>query len=175
MNSGNMWMDGLWAALAVLVPLIFLLVIILSKNRYTSSRSTKKVINHKVTGSVSPGLMEDLMNNKPLGGVYLLPKGAILPFTSAEPIDDGTMESLDALSDWYVSQEAIRFLLYALEREDWKREFSEWESTLEETLLIAKRAVEKDKLRKSLRVIEGGLSDNVTSGDFGATEKEDDS
>ncbi len=129
---------------------------------------------HKMTGSVSGDLMDDLLNNKPLGGVYLLPKGNILPFTSAEPIDDGSMESLEVLSDWHISQEAIRFLLYALERDDWKREFSEWESTLEETLLIAKRAVERDKLRKSFRIIDGGLDDNIVVGDFVPPQEQDD-
>ena len=128
---------------------------------------------HKMTGSITPGLMDDLINKKPLGGVYLLPEGGILPFTCAEPEDDGSMDYLNTLADWHVSQEAIRFLLYALERDDWKREFSEWESTLEETLLLAKRAVERDRLRRSLRVIDGGLEDNVTPGDFEKAPTED--
>lgn len=174
MNSGDMWQDGLWALFGVVLPLFLFLIIIFGKNRYTSSRSMKKVTEHKMTGSISGDLMDDLINNKPLGGVYLLPKGAILPFTSAEPIDDGSLESLEVLSDWHIGQEAIRFLLYALERDDWKREFSEWESTLEETLLIAKRAVERDKLRKSFRVIDGGLEDKVIPGDFNPPQEQDD-
>ena len=173
MNSGDIWLDGLWALLGIILPLILILVIILSKNRYTSSRSMKTVTEHRMTGSVAPGLMDDLIDKKPLGGLYLLPEGGILPFTCAEPEDDGSLEYLDTMADWHISQEAIRFLLYALERDDWKREFSEWESTLEETLLLAKRAVERDKLRKSLRVIEGGREDNVTSGGFTEDPAED--
>lgn len=174
MHSVNMWSDGLWALGAVAVPFILFLVIILRKNKYTSSRSIKRVTEHRMTGSISPDLLSNLMENKPLAGVYLLPKGEVLPFTSAEPEDDGSMEHLDRMADWFVSQDAIRFLLYALERDDWKREFSEWEATLEETLLIAKRAVERDKLRKSLRVIDGGLDDNTVVGDFGNDQEEED-
>ena len=171
MNSGDIWLDGLWALLGIFLPLIFVLVIILGKNRYTSSRSMKTVTEHKMTGSIDPGLVDNnmlsvLASKKPLAGLYLLPEGGILPFTCAEPEDDGSLEHLDTLADWHVSQDAIRFLLYALERDDWKREFSEWESTLEETLLLAKRAVERDKLRRSLRVIDGGLQDNITPGGF---------
>ena len=173
MQTVNIWQEGLWALAGVGFSLFLFFVIIWRTRGYTSTRSVKKM-EHEMSGSVNQSLMDDLLENKPLAGVYLLPKGGVLPFTSAQPEDDGSMEHLDAMSDWFMSQDAIRFILYALEREDWKREFSEWESTLEETLLIAKRAVEKDKLRKSFQLIEGGLSDNTTAGDFQKGEDEED-
>ena len=80
-------------------------------------------------------------------------EGDVIPFLSAAPKDK------EDTSEYELAQMAVRFMMYALDRDDWKREFAEWESTLEESLLATKKAIETERLRASLRVIPGGKED----------------
>ena len=50
--------------------------------------------------------------------------------------------------------------MYALDRDDWKREFAEWEATLEESLRETTESIRRERLRASLTVIPGGKTDD---------------
>jgi hypothetical protein len=107
-----------------------------------------------MTGSMGNDPILDILDSRPLGGVYLMGDGDVVPFLSAAPDDAEDSDEYD------MAQMAVRYVMYALDRDDWKREFAEWEATLEESLHATKEAILKDRLRASLRVIPGGKIDD---------------
>ena len=147
MDTSDIWTNGGLAAFSIICVIGIIGVIFLIARTYDLNMNGTQDENGTGLGH---DIAADLESTRPLGGVYLMREGEIVPFVSPEPED-----ALD-LEDWYLSQSAIRFMLYALERDDWKYEFSEWESTLEETIQATKKAVETERIRKSLKVIQGG-------------------
>ena len=114
-----------------------------------------------MTGSMGRDPVTDLLNNRPLGGVYLLGDGDVVPFLSAAPEDADEEEAME----YDMAQMAVRYVMYALDRDDWKHEFAEWESTLEESLRANAEAVRRDRLKASLRVIPGGKAEEESTED----------
>lgn len=157
MYSEDVWMSGLYALMSVgLVALAFLVIYWIGRV-YDSNKRVALRANYRGRRMIRTGSMDDpvtdLLNNRPLGGIYLMGEGDVIPFLSAAPEDEDP-------SDYEIAQMAVRFLMYALDRDDWKREFAEWESTLEESLLATKKAIETERLRDSFKVIPGGKEDD---------------
>ena len=158
MYSGDMWLSGLYALLGLITVGLFILVIYWNRRAYYNINRPKQVVRRKVkmmTGSMGRDPVTDLLNNRPLGGIYLLGDGDVVPFLSAAPDDADEEEAME----YDIAQMAVRYVMYALERDDWKHEFAEWESTLEESLRANAEAVRRSRLRASLRVIPGGKDD----------------
>ena len=158
MYSGDMWLSGLYALLGLITVGLFILVIYWNRRAYYNINRPKQVVRRKVkmmTGSMGRDPVTDLLNNRPLGGIYLLGDGDVVPFLSAAPDDADAEEAME----YDIAQMAVRYVMYALERDDWKHEFAEWESTLEESLRANAEAVRRSRLRASLRVIPGGKDD----------------
>jgi hypothetical protein len=157
MYSGDIWVNGGFAAAGIVIVCICVGVIYWcartydSNNRLTSRASRKK---NMMTGSMGNDPILDILDSRPLGGVYLMGDGDVVPFLSAAPDDAEDSDEYD------MAQMAVRYVMYALDRDDWKREFAEWEATLEESLHATKEAILKDRLRASLRVIPGGKIDD---------------
>ena len=164
MYSGDMWLSGLYAVLGLITVGLFILVIYWNRRAYYNINRPKQVVRRKVkmmTGSMGRDPVTDLLNNRPLGGVYLLGDGDVVPFLSAAPEDADEEEAME----YDMAQMAVRYVMYALERDDWKHEFAEWESTLEESLRANAEAVRRDRLKASLRVIPGGKAEEESTED----------
>lgn len=158
MYSGDIWISGAYAALGLGIVGLAILVIYWCARAYDSNNRLAQRADRKikmVTGSMGSDPIADMLDNRPLGGVYLMGDGDVVPFLSSAPddADDDTAEDYD------MAQMAVRYVMYALDRDDWKREFAEWEATLEESFRASSEAVRRDKLRASLTVIPGGKSD----------------
>ena len=158
MYNEDIWTSGLYALMSVGLVVLSFLVIYWIGRVYDSNKRVAVRANYRGRRMIRTGSMgdpvTDLLNNRPLGGIYLMGEGDVIPFLSAAP------EDADDPVDYELAQMAVRFLMYALDRDDWKREFAEWESTLEESLLATKKAIETERLRAKLRVIPGGKEDD---------------
>ena len=151
MYSDNMWDIGFWAAMAPLFIVILVLVIYWTPRAYDflKKRIRRKGVNINTGSWGDYDPLEHMLKDRPLGGIYLLEKGQAVPFLTASPHDGEDDELLQA-------QTAVRFLMYAMDRDDWKYEFSEWESTLEDRLRARTESLRRERLMLSLRVIHGG-------------------
>lgn len=148
---------GLLVALIPLVILIAIVVIYWARRTYDILRqrhNRNSNVNLKTGSFDGYDPLAHLLESNPLGGVYLMPDGQAVPFLSASPISKSHAEDLDE------AQTAVRFLMYAMDRDDWKYEFSEWEATLEDQLRQRSDALRRERLMRSLRVIPGGKTED---------------
>ena len=153
MYSGASNSVGFVTAIIPILAVFAFLVIYWALHAYDMIRK-RQHRNRKVnikTGSFGDyDPLQHLLEAQPLGGVYLMQDGQAVPFLSANPINKGEDDELQE------AQTAVRFLMYAMDRDDWKYEFSEWESTLEDRLRERSDALRRERLMASLRVIPGG-------------------
>ena len=164
MYSGDIWTSGLYAFMGLMAAALTLLVIYWLSRAYDSNNRLKQRSHGKknmITGSMGRDPVSDILDNRPLGGVYLMGDGDVVPFLSAAPDDADD----DTAMEYDMAQMAVRYVMYALDRDDWKSEFAEWESTLEESLRATTEAIRRDKLKASLTVIPGGKIDEESEKD----------
>jgi len=164
MYSGDIWTSGAYAAFGLGVVGLTILVIYWIARAYDSNKQLKLRVlrkNKMMTGSMGRDPVTDILDSRPLGGVYLMGDGDVVPFLSAVPDDADDDEAMEH----DMAQMAVRYVMYALDRDDWKREFAEWEATLEESLRATTESIRRDKLRASLTVIPGGKTDEESKQD----------
>ena len=97
-----------------------------------------------------------LSANPPLAALLLLKDGdaqVVLGDPPSDPRD---------LSDWETASNALSYLVYAISREDWCAEWSQSEHQLRRQFEEGIKEVERDRLRQTFRVIDGGASDGST-------------
>ena len=104
MYSGDIWTSGLYAFMGLMAAALTLLVIYWLSRAYDSNNRLKQRSHGKknmITGSMGRDPVSDILDNRPLGGVYLMGDGDVVPFLSSTPDDadeDAAMEYDMALS-----------------------------------------------------------------------------
>ena len=94
MYSGDIWTSGAYAAFGLGVAGLALLVIYWCARAYDSNNKLKRRGLERVkmmTGSMGRDPVSDMLNNRPLGGVYLMGDGDVVPFLSAAPLTPMTI------------------------------------------------------------------------------------
>ena len=98
-----------------------------------------------------------LKANPPLAALLLLKDGDAQVVLGDEPINVADRE------DWETASNALAYLVYAVSREDWCAEWAQSEHQLRRQFEEGIREVERDRLRNSFKVIDGGANDQSTT------------
>ena len=93
-----------------------------------------------------------LDDNPPLAALLLLKDGDAQVVLGDEP------SSVVDREDWETASNALAYLVYAIGREDWCAEWAQSEHQLRRQFEKGIREIERDRLRNSFRVIDGGAS-----------------
>ena len=99
-----------------------------------------------------------LKANPPLAALLLLKDGDAQVVLGDEPTS-----AVDR-DDWETASNALAYLVYAISREDWCAEWAQSEHQLRRQFEEGIREVERDRLRSSFRVIDGGADGDPTEG-----------
>ena len=99
-----------------------------------------------------------LDSNPPLAALLLLKDGDAQVVLGDEPT------SVVDRDDWETASNALAYLVYAISREDWCAEWAQSEHQLRRQFEEGIREVERDRLRSSFRVIDGGADGDPTEG-----------
>ena len=91
--------------------------------------------------------------NPPLAALLLLKDGDAQVVLGDEPT--GAVDR----DDWETASNALAYLVYAIGREDWCAEWAQSEHQLRRQFEEGIRELERDRLRNSFRVIDGGADD----------------
>ena len=101
------------------------------------------------TGSVFCDIMHSDMH--PLAGIFLCPSGSIRTMVST-PIS----ASLDVEAECKEALNIVAYLLYALDRPEWFKQYDEHEALLAKTFEKEVEALEQQQRRAHLQLIKGG-------------------
>ena len=93
-----------------------------------------------------------LDGNPPLAALLLLRDGDAQVVLGDEPAGEGDHD------DWETASNALAYLVYAISREDWCAEWAQSEHQLRWQFEEGIREVERDRLRSSFEVIDGGAN-----------------
>lgn len=91
-----------------------------------------------------------LKSNPPLAALLLLKDGDAQVVLGDPPTDAADRD------DWETASSALAYLVYAVSREDWCAEWAQSEHQLRRQFEEGVREVEKERLRSTFRVIDGG-------------------
>ena len=94
-----------------------------------------------------------LAANPPLAALLLLKDGDAQVVLGDEPT--GVVDR----DDWETASNALAYLVYAIGREDWCAEWAQAEHQLRRQFEEGIRELERDRLRNSFKVIDGGADD----------------
>ena len=111
------------------------------------------VTHHFVSGSDFAFISPDA---PPIAGMLLMKDGGAQVFLS-DPPDPDDVESLEL---WGEACDVTEYLLYAMERSDWIIEYHNAQRDIWLQAMAEKDRKNREALRSTLRVIQGGKSDS---------------
>ena len=94
----------------------------------------------------------------PLAGLFLCPSGSIRTM-----VTNPTSASIDEEIEYAEALNIITYLLYALDKPEWFKEYSEYESRLALTFQKEVETLERQQRRSHLQLIKGGKSEKSKS------------
>ena len=109
-----------------------------------------------VTGSDGNGTLKEGLGDLSDAHAGIVFKGGLARIAISPPPE--LTEPMDTVEDWNDACGLLGFVMYALDREDWMKEFIAYEELIRDSIM---EAVDKERVqeaRSKLQVIQGGLS-----------------
>ncbi len=109
-----------------------------------------------VTGSDGSGTLQDGLGDLSDSHAGIVFKGGLARIAISPPPE--LTEPMEVVEDWNDACGLLSFVMYALDREDWMKEFIAYEELIRDSII---EAVDKERVheaRSKLQVIQGGLS-----------------
>ncbi len=110
-----------------------------------------------VTGSDGNGTLKEGLGDLADAHAGIVFKGGMARIAIAPPPE--ITEPIDTVEDWNDACGLLGFVMYALDREDWMKEFIAYEELIRDSILEAVDQERIKEARSRLRVIQGGADE----------------
>ena len=107
-----------------------------------------------VTGSDGPSSLKEGLGDLTDAHAGLVFKGGMARIAMSPPPE--ITAPIEAVDEWNDACGLLGFVMYALDREDWMKEFVAYEELIQESIMEAVDTARINEARSRLRVIQGG-------------------